>query len=421
MYLHLAGVTSQRGFHSNPNLKKTISFGEFAVRHCPYSIGHQYDSMNHERFYQILNLYLKGEASKEEVQEMRQLVDTHADLAAIYRLFVNNASGDDDDLETMQAYTAHYVKMQLLGLFDEEKSRRLRSSAESNELPRMGMEQNKPRKLHWLYASTAMIVMAIIAIILVQQHTLEYGRQQNSQQTVHTARGHRKSVTLSDGTKIWLNGGSSLLYPANFDADRREVTLTGEAYFEVQHDKKRPFVVRLPNGVDIRVLGTSFNLRSYPDEAKIQTSLIEGKIEVDVQHGNTDKKTITMLPGQKLLLPNPTWADASRHLIEEKRQNNVGDGKRLTSLSSKEGVENGASTELSWITNKLAFQSEQFDIVVSKLEKWYDINIVVTDSTLLNRRFTGIFENRSVRQVLDALKETGNFSYTREADTIKIF
>lgn len=125
---------------------------------------------------------------------------------------------------------------------------------------------------------------------------------------VFTANGERKLVTLPDSSKVWLNGGSSLVYPSRFISAERNVCLTGEAYFEVAKDSKRPFTVDV-NHIKLKVLGTSFNVFSYPDNPRVVTTLETGKLQVKVDN---QKEPYNLTPDNQLILDTKSGEVAVR-------------------------------------------------------------------------------------------------------------
>ena len=116
---------------------------------------------------------------------------------------------------------------------------------------------------------------------------------------IKVPKGNRTSITLSDGTKVWLGNGSSLIYPSGFRRDKREVEIIGEGYFEVMHDSNRPFVVSAGNE-KIKVLGTKFSVHAYPEDRFLKTSLIEGKIRFVTSKSTAGKKEHDMAPGDQI-------------------------------------------------------------------------------------------------------------------------
>lgn len=166
--------------------------------------------------------------------------------------------------------------------------------------------------------------------------------------TVTTPKGVMYTITLADGTRCWLNTASSIKYPAAFVGDERRVVVTGEAYFEVAKDAKRPFVVNADNS-DIKVLGTSFNVNAYPNEPAVRTTLLEGKVEVTVPG-----------PGLREVLKPGQQASATRD-------------KAGLALSKNVDLDE----VVSWKMDKFMFQGEGATIrdIMKQLERYYDIEV----------------------------------------------
>lgn len=151
------------------------------------------------------------------------------------------------------------------------------------------------RRVFWLRSAAA--AAAVLFLLLVSNYFSyrEGYKLQNSQLvSLENPRGMRSSVTLSDGTKVTLNGGTILTYPTAFVADEREVEVEGEAFFEVEHDGEHPFIVKAGE-VRVRVLGTKFNVKAYDEEDDIEVVLTEGKIGIGL---DADKPVIRMEPEQ---------------------------------------------------------------------------------------------------------------------------
>ncbi len=165
--------------------------------------------------------------------------------------------------------------------------------------------------------------------------------------TLSNPRGSQAiSMTLSDGTKVWLNTGSTLRYPVFFNTKERIVEINGEGYFEVAPDKKKPFYVKKANAdANIAVLGTHFNVNAYDDEPVIKVSLFEGKVRVE-----KSKKAVTLLPGQEALL------------------------KKDGTVSSQSIID--ADAVLAWKNGLFNFDGATLKEVVRQLERWYDIEAV---------------------------------------------
>jgi len=184
--------------------------------------------------------------------------------------------------------------------------------------------------------------------------------------TLITPKSCDYSVTLSDGTKVWLNSESSLKYPAQFDDNKRIVQLEGEGYFEVAHNKNKPFIVRT-NDVDVRVLGTKFNVNSYPKEEKIITTLVEGHVKVLLSEIDED---IDLLPGMQTI-------------YDRKNQ--------------KFKVNNNVNTDLitAWHRGYFMYDKASLEDILEDMSKWYDFEVIYTDKQCRDILFTCEFRRYS--------------------------
>ncbi len=204
--------------------------------------------------------------------------------------------------------------------------------------------------------------------------------------TVITPRGGEYSLVLADGTRIWLNAESNLKYPVAFTGGKREVCLLGEAYFEVAKDSLRPFIVKTPE-MDVQVLGTSFNLKAYPEEIS-QATLLTGAVRVIA--GKEEQK---IRPGEQLSL------DAGKMRI---RPVNV-------------------ELYIAWKNQRFAFSDDLLEDVLRKLERWYDIEFLITDSTIRNYRFTGILPKyTNLDKVLKILELTTRIHFVQKGKVILV-
>jgi len=193
-------------------------------------------------------------------------------------------------------------------------------------------------------------------------------------------------VTLPDGSNVWLNHSSSLRYPAIFQGDSRNVELSGEGYFEVFHNPDKPFIVTA-GAIDIKALGTTFNVMAYPDEDKIETSLINGCVEL--------KRTGLNGRSSAVLKMEPT------DLAVFQKNNN----KFFMGTFDDESY-------FSWKEGKLIFNKEPIGVVAKKLSRWFNVDIQIKDTTLNELTYTGTFVNETLPQVMELMAMISPVSYT---------
>lgn len=182
--------------------------------------------------------------------------------------------------------------------------------------------------------------------------------------------GMRSSVTLPDGTLVWLNAGSSLMYPVPFGSHERRVELSGEGYFEVKKEAGKSFFVSA-KGIDIRVLGTSFNCCAYPDVTYTETMLVAGEIEI---LGKDKENRIVMHPGELATLTG----NQSRIVVKKVHPDKY----------------------ISWKSGKLLFRDDPMDKVLEKLERWYNVEFHVDNPEILGYVYSATFSGESLDQML---------------------
>jgi ferric-dicitrate binding protein FerR (iron transport regulator) len=237
---------------------------------------------------------------------------------------------------------------------------------------------------------------------------------------VSVAKGSKSVVKLADGTTIWLNSATTIRYPDKFKNNRRDVYIEGEAYFEVAKDKKRPFTVHTSD-MDMVVLGTSFNVKSYPDEGTIETTLVEGSVRIEKKMKSGKIKYVSLKPNQQVTLIKEEGRILLTDLNEDKveklavAEQQESDSLKVTTIKRKERivvVENiDPNVFIAWKSNRLEFKDEIFESIAVKLERWYNVEISIKNEKLKKIKFTGTFENETIEQALEALRLTTRFKY----------
>jgi transmembrane sensor len=205
-------------------------------------------------------------------------------------------------------------------------------------------------------------------------------RDETRYNTVITPRGGEYQLVLSDGTRVWLNAASSIRYPVCFDRKERRVTVVGEAYFEVAREADHPFIVTTRQS-DITVLGTSFNVKAYPDEPADKTSLVDGLVKVSAS-GSTALTGSSAAQGHAPASPGLP-AGTGNVLLKPGAQAVV-DGRCGITVGTANLEE-----ALAWKNGLFVFQSECLESIARKLSRWYNVDIVFNDNALKNIRFTG--------------------------------
>ena len=192
----------------------------------------------------------------------------------------------------------------------------------------------------------------------------------------------------------------------------------GEGFFEVVKNKEKPFIIHASK-INVKVLGTEFNVRSYPTDKTTVASLIRGSIEVTFK--DKPNKKIILKPNEKIIVDNNLILDDILENSHQRREKNYEvpgvDIKKLT-----HEFKTGTIIETSWVENKLIFQDESFEEIANMLERWYGVTIIFKNNQLKENHLTGSFRTETIEQALDALKFTASFKYEIDKNnTITIF
>ncbi len=210
-----------------------------------------------------------------------------------------------------------------------------------------------------------------------------------SMHTIVVPRGGKHQLTLSDGTKVWLNAQSKLRYPAWFDGDTRQVELSGEAYFAVAHDASKPFYVNARN-TKVKVLGTEFNVKAYEDENEIAATLVKGKVHVQL---NESAEHGFLRPGEQALVQG----------------NNLSVNK----------VDSYYYT--AWKEGVFVFKKERIQDIFRRLERWYDFDVFYSNESVKNDLFNGTIERtEEITDVLMLLERTKHIKFKIKGKTILV-
>ena len=213
--------------------------------------------------------------------------------------------------------------------------------------------------------------------------------------------GSMSILTLPDGTKLWVNSGSKLTYNSDYGKKNRDIYLTGEAYFDVAKNRKLPFVVHALN-VKIKAIGTSFNVKAYPDEKKVETTLIQGLVEIEK---SGSKSIILLNPSQKIIIPEvekPEPIVQKNQKVQLSKKMNVSMEATDTAIILDKEID--TEKEISWKNGKLIFDREPLSSLTVKLERRYDVDFYFETEKLKEYKYSGIFMDLSLEQILEAMK-----------------
>jgi ferric-dicitrate binding protein FerR (iron transport regulator) len=238
--------------------------------------------------------------------------------------------------------------------------------------------------------------------------------------SVVTKNGNRTKIVLPDGSQVWLNAGSNLDYNNSvFNKDLREVTLNGEAYFDVTKNADKPFIIHTKK-MDVKVIGTVFNVRSYNDEKTAEASLIRGSIEVTLKDRKDEK--ITLKPNEKISIATQETAAALSKPGQTQPVKNTGSIPQILvkELKTSTRYEN-IIPEIAWTQNKLFFEDESLENIAPMMERWFGKKVLISNALLKNLHYYGNFENETMEEVLSALKLSKPFNFKIEPDAVVIY
>ncbi|MDX9880449.1 MAG: DUF4974 domain-containing protein [Prolixibacteraceae bacterium] len=273
-----------------------------------------------------------------------------------------------------------------------EKSKKLVYSEEINIKESLAKTKKRIpafRRKKWigyLRQAAAVLLLTISFTGLIRYYTENTANEITGCMEVKTAYGMQTSFSLPDGTEVWLNSGSILRYPKSFrNKDTRSIELKGEGYFNVTKDPGRPFIVKTSE-IDIKVLGTEFNVTAYDDFRSFTVALEEGKVSILKNTANKNRELLTLNPGE---------------VAEYNRKENKFYHFR----------ENSLEKYTAWKKGMIMFYGDPIETVIHKLEKWYNVEIRLADKNLTRYRFTATFENESLDQVLNLLSISTPLKY----------
>lgn len=371
-----------------------------------------------EHIWLLIARKLSGEATAEEMLELEELL-RHNPVAGyskevLHDLWQNQVYPDMQYSETR--YKELIQQLKNMGI-DEGKFTHDDHFINGEELP------EKSSKKKWKIAlGITVFVFAITACIYLLNAGDNIKELENTlaKNQINTKNGSKTSLVLPDGTKVWLNSGSQLDYNKTYGNKLREVSLTGEAYFDVVKNPDKPFVIHTRK-MDIKVLGTAFNVKCYPGERTTETSLVRGSIEVTLKDR---QEKIMLKPNEKLIIKNDDNVGRKDNTVavDKTGKTAVENEKPIISVGHLTLLpQDNTVIETAWVQNRLVFNGESFEEVALKMERWYNVKIEFGDEMPKEERLTGNFEKETVVEALSALQLIAPFSYVIKNDRITIF
>ncbi len=345
--------------------------------------------------HQLLVNYLLGICTPKELDYVEQwLAQTPDNVQALEQVLekLNKADHPQLNKESVKERLFRQVESDLIAahFFSKTTPPKVKDSQDTSAA---GSE-----KTALIVKSIALVVVVSIAFIF----TLQLSKPSNSADTPQITELHERQLAygqtstfrFNDGSVITLNGGSTLRYPEQFNPEKREVYLEGEAFFDIASDKSRPFIVHVGN-TTTRVLGTSFNIKAYRNDEKLQVTVVEGKVGVS-SNNEAD------VSEQPIILEENQWA---------------------TYHQSGEFFEQGEGNvweQIAWKDQVLIFNDKPFSEVAKMLERWYGVDIILQGDQLQDAKLQGEHKNMSLERVLQSIQFILGIEYTIKEQVVTI-
>ena len=354
----------------------------------------------------LIGKKLNGEASAEELQELEELLQQG--VADQYPLDMLEQVWKNEH----QTKTNDKLEAKWLAFEDQLDIAEQNEAEETAAVQQVASKQKRARIFRFI--SVGIAACLVIGFFWMRgDRAISTGKANE----INAPKYGISKVQLPDGTKVWLNGSSKLTYGADYGSEFRKVYLTGEAFFDVVKDAKRPFIVTTPT-ISIKVLGTAFNVRAYNNDKTSEASLVRGRIELTVLK-NPEKKIILKASEKLTVINNEQPAGKA---TAGSQTGSITQEEPLIALSRIHQARlDTLPSEALWIENKLAFDAEDFESIAVKLERRYNVHIDFKNEALKKMRFTGKFRNETIIAALQALQGTTYFHYKTNKQHILIY
>ncbi|GAB3416436.1 FecR family protein [Niabella aquatica] len=345
--------------------------------------------MMQSRTFILLLKKSKGELTDKDDQELSELLQSeHQDII--------------EDFEKLLAAKVRFDEQETEQSLDRVLQRIRKAEKKKPSI-------NVTRRIYFRYAAAAVAIITVLAI-----GWLTYNSRQadsNSGTRVFAEKkAYKADYILPDGTRVKVNKDSRLSLFEGFNQHTREIYLDGEAFFNVVKDKDRPFIVHT-NTMDVKVLGTAFNVRAFQEDSVVETALIRGSVEVMLK--NQDNRVFRLKPSEKIIVK------ANKSVIRS--GNSIAPGVEVSLSHFHVTGKDSVAFETQWTKEALSFDDEKLKDLIPRLEKWYNITIEVKEPALQNIKFSGIVKDESIKELLELFKITSGLKYKIEKKHVTIY
>jgi Fe2+-dicitrate sensor, membrane component len=296
-----------------------------------------------------------------------------------------------------------------------------------NEIPlSVNKKSRSLNKQTWLKIAASWTILLLLSGVFgwflrggQKPQVAELKTLQSMETTVQTKLGSQSMVDLPDGSTVWLNAGSKLTYNESYDAEDREVSLIGEACFDVKTNPEKPFVVRVGD-IYVKAFGTTFNIKAYPEDQVITTTLVKGKVIIEGTDVNDEKFSITMKPNE-----NITYLTNLKSVKEQPESITAPiKPEKAVEIKIPETViiDDNINPELftSWKDDSWIIEKQLLENLVKDLERRYDVEIQFASDNISGYHFSGTIQRETIEQVMLILQRTIPLKYAINENTITI-
>jgi transmembrane sensor len=340
--------------------------------------------MHHEIDWDLILKYLEGDCTSEDEKKLKEwLYKDEYNREKLDRLskiwnIPDNPLPEPDVEKTWQGFKEN---ISTGGTWDKN-------------LPPFEMQIKKANVIEHLFRSRLLKIAAVFLIIVLTSYLFFKPNKFNSLNEIIVDRAQTIIITLPDDTRVTLDAGSTLRYPDRFGEQERQVYLNGEGFFEVTASKETPFYIHTAEAA-ISVLGTKFNVRAWQQNKKVTLTVLEGKVSFQPENVDDPMAKVIVSRGQYSEIiensypSNPQYIDTKRNL--------------------------------SWLDREMYFQNVPLLEVLDQLERWYDLEIILTDVSIANNRVTIFIEPKEIEEILEVISLMNNIRYKRNGKEIVFF
>ncbi len=337
----------------------------------------------------IMVALLSGSATQEEVEKLKQWIDKSPSHMAIWEYYRSTH-------RMLRTYQQNQRYPAVSSWENTEPKSERKYNLFFSQIDRLQRHFHKWRKI---YQGVAVITAAFAIGMALMYFLTRNGKAHapNSVTEYAVPYGAKAKVTLPDYTVVWLNSGSTLRYGSSYNKTNREVYVEGEAYFQVARNTNMPFQVKTAS-LSLKVLGTNFNLKAYPDETDIEVTVVSGLVQVLNSKKIRQMGDLVLRPNQKATVEKTT---------DDQNESDV-------------TVSDDVDTELytCWKDKRWRIENESLASLAVKLGRRYNVQISTADEQVKNYLFTGTLENTTLEQVLESIRLSAPFNYQIQGDQV---